>query len=134
MIEKTLVLIKPDGVKNGHIGEIVGRFEKRGFKILHIRMLELNSTQASNFYSLHNDKPFFQELVDYITSGTIVQIVLEGNSAISVVRSMIGATNSLEAMSGTIRGDLGLSHTQNVVHASDSKASFEREMAILDTI
>ena len=134
MIEKTLVLIKPDGVKNGHIGEIVGRFEKRGFKILYIRMLELNSNQASNFYSLHNDNPFFQELVDYITSGAIVQIVLEGNSAISVVRSMVGATNSLEAMSGTIRGDFGLSHTQNVVHASDSKASFEREMAILDTI
>ena len=97
MIEKTLVLIKPDGVKNGHIGEIVGRFEKRGFKILYIRMLELNSSQASNFYSLHNDKPFFQELIDYITSGAIVQIVLEGNSAISVVRSMAVSYTHLRA-------------------------------------
>ena len=102
--------------------------------ILHIRMLTMNSDQASDFYSIHKEKPFFSELIDYITSGPIVQVVLEGNSAIEVVRQMVGATNSFKAESGTIRGDFGLSHTQNVIHASDSIESFEREFNILSNI
>ncbi|MCH2397071.1 MAG: nucleoside-diphosphate kinase, partial [Nitrososphaerales archaeon] len=86
MTDKTLILIKPDGVKNKHIGDIINRFEERGFNILNVRMLTLNSDQASDFYSIHKEKPFFPELIDYITSGPIVQVVLEGNSAIEVVR------------------------------------------------
>ena len=134
MINKTLILIKPDGVKKRHIGDIISRFEERGFTILHVRMLTMNSDQASDFYSIHKEKPFFSELIDYITSGPIVQVVLEGNSAIEVVRQMVGATNSLKAASGTIRGDFGLSHTENVIHASDSVDSFEREFNILSNI
>jgi len=134
LIDKTLILIKPDGVKKRHVGDIISRFEERGFNILHVRMLTMNSDQASNFYSIHKEKPFFSELIDYITSGPIVQVVLEGNSAIEVVRQMVGATNSLKAASGTIRGDFGLSHTENVIHASDSVDSFEREFNILSNI
>ena len=134
MTDKTLILIKPDGVKKRHIGDIINRFEERGFNILNIRMLTLNSNQASDFYSIHQEKPFFPELIDYITSGPIVQVVLEGNSAIEVVRHMVGATNSLKADSGTIRGDFGLSHTENVIHASDSVDSFNRELNILSNI
>ncbi|NSL74629.1 MAG: nucleoside-diphosphate kinase [Thaumarchaeota archaeon] len=134
MTDKTLILIKPDGVKKRHIGDIISRFEERGFNILHVRMLTMNSDQASNFYSIHKEKPFFSELIDYITSGPIVQVVLEGNSAIEVVRQMVGATNSLKAASGTIRGDFGISHTENVIHASDSVDSFEREFNILSNI
>ena len=134
MTDKTLILIKPDGVKKRHIGDIINRFEERGFNILNIRMLTLNSDQASDFYSIHKEKPFFPELIDYITSGPIVQVVLEGNSAIEVVRHMVGATNSLNADSGTIRGDFGLSHTENVIHASDSVDSFNRELNILSNI
>ena len=134
MTDKTLILIKPDGVKKRRIGDIISRFEERGFNILHVRMLTMNSDQASDFYSIHKEKPFFSELIDYITSGPIVQVVLEGNSAIEVVRQMVGATNSLKAASGTIRGDFGLSHTENVIHASDSVDSFEREFNILSNI
>ena len=134
MTDKTLILIKPDGVKKRHIGDIINRFEERGFNILNIRMLTLNSDQASDFYSIHKEKPFFSELIDYITSGPIVQVVLEGNSAIEVVRHMVGATNSLKADSGTIRGEFGLSHTENVIHASDSVDSFNRELNILSNI
>ena len=134
MTDKTLILIKPDGVKNRHIGDIINRFEERGFNILNVRMLTLNSDQASDFYSIHKEKPFFPELIDYITLGPIVQVVLEGNSAIEVVRHMVGATNSLKADSGTIRGDFGLSHTENVIHASDSVDSFNRELNILSNI
>ena len=134
MTDKTLILIKPDGVKKRHIGDIISRFEERGFNILHVRMLTMNSDQASDFYSIHKEKPFFSELIDYITSGPIVQVVLEGNSAIEVVRQMVGATNALKAASGTIRGDFGLSHTENVIHASDSVDSFEREFNILSNI
>jgi len=134
LTDKTLILIKPDGVKKRHVGDIISRFEERGFNILHVRMLTMNSDQASNFYSIHKEKPFFSELIDYITSGPIVQVVLEGNSAIEVVRQMVGATNSLKAASGTIRGDFGISHTENVIHASDSVDSFEREFNILSNI
>jgi len=134
LTDKTLILIKPDGVKKRHIGDIISRFEERGFNILHVRMLTMNSDQASDLYSIHKEKPFFSELIDYITLGPIVQVVLEGNSAIEVVRQMVGATNSLKAASGTIRGDFGLSHTENIIHASDSVDSFEREFNILSNI
>ncbi|MEM4311370.1 MAG: nucleoside-diphosphate kinase [Nitrososphaerales archaeon] len=131
MIEQTLIVIKPDGVKRGLIGEIITRFEKRGFKIKALKMLNFSKEMAEEFYSPHKGKAFFNELIAFITSGPVVAMILEGNYALSVVRSMIGSTKSYEALSGTIRGDYGLGITDNVIHASDSKESFEREAKII---
>lgn len=123
--------MKPDGVKRGFIGEVIGRFEKKGFRIVALQMLKLNSKLANDFYSPHVGKPFFPDLERFMTSGAIVAIVLEGDNAVDVVRRMIGVTKSFEAASGTIRGDLSLGFTDNVVHASDSADSFERESKII---
>jgi nucleoside-diphosphate kinase len=126
-----LIVIKPDGVSRGLVGEIISRFEKKGFKIISLQLLRFDSSVARNFYSPHVGKPFFPELEKFISSGPVVAAVLEGNNAVDVVRSMIGATKSFEAASGTIRGDLGLGYTDNVIHASDSAESFARESRIL---
>ncbi|WP_292319515.1 nucleoside-diphosphate kinase [Caldisphaera sp.] len=131
MTEKTLVLVKPDGVKRGLIGEVISRFEKKGLKILALKMVKLNKSKGEEFYSVHKDKSFFKDLVEFITSGPIVAIILEGDSAISVVRLMIGSTDGRKAQPGTIRGDFALSIQDNVVHASDSPESFEREYKVL---
>ena len=131
MIERTLVLVKPDGVRRGLVGEIISRFERKGFKIVALKMIRMTKEQAMNFYSVHADKPFFKDLVEFITSGPIVAMVLEGDSAISVVRQMIGPTDGRKAPPGTIRGDFALSIQENVVHASDSPESFERESKII---
>ena len=131
MIERTLVLVKPDGVRRGLIGEIISRFERKGFRIVALKMIRMTKDQAMNFYSVHADKPFFKDLVEFITSGPIVAMVLEGDSAISVVRQMIGPTDGRKAPPGTIRGDFALSIQENVVHASDSPESFERESKII---
>lgn len=131
MIERTLVLVKPDGVRRGLVGEIISRFERKGFKIVALKMIRMTKEQAMNFYSVHADKPFFKDLVEFITSGPIVAMVLEGDSAISVVRQMIGPTDGRKAPPGTIRGDFALSIQENVVHASDSPESFEREAKII---
>ncbi|MEE8112863.1 MAG: nucleoside-diphosphate kinase [Nitrososphaerales archaeon] len=130
-MDRTLLVIKPDGVRRNLIGRIVQRFEDRGFRIVNLRMLEMQRETAEEFYSPHKDKPFYPDLIEFITSGPIVVIILEGASAVEVVRRMIGSTNSLEARGGTVRGDLGLATTENVVHASDSIESFERESRIL---
>ncbi|MEB3765343.1 MAG: nucleoside-diphosphate kinase [Desulfurococcales archaeon] len=132
-VEKTLVLVKPDGVKRGLIGEVISRFEKKGLKIRALKMIWLSKEKAQEFYSVHKDKPFFNDLVEFITSGPIVAMVLEGDSAISVVRLMIGATDGRKAAPGTIRGDFALSIQDNVVHASDSPESFEREFKVIFT-
>ncbi|MGC8573287.1 MAG: nucleoside-diphosphate kinase [Caldisphaera sp.] len=131
MTEKTLVLVKPDGVKRGLIGEVISRFEKKGLKILALKMVKLDKSKGEEFYSVHKDKSFFKDLVEFITSGPIVAIILEGDSAISVVRLMIGSTDGRKAQPGTIRGDFALSIQDNVVHASDSPESFEREYKVL---
>ncbi|GBC74863.1 Nucleoside diphosphate kinase [archaeon HR06] len=131
MIEQTLIVIKPDGVQRGLVGEILSRFEKKGFKIKALKMLNFSREMAEDFYSPHKDKAFFNDLINFIISGPVVAAILEGSYAISVVRSMIGSTKSYEALPGTIRGDYGLGVTDNIIHASDSKESFEREAKII---
>ncbi len=130
-VERTLVLVKPDGVERGLIGEVISRFERKGFKIVALKMLKMTREMAEEFYSVHKDKPFFNDLVEFITSGPIVAMMLEGDSAIEVVRLMIGATDGRKAAPGTIRGDFALSIQNNIVHASDSPESFEREYKIV---
>lgn len=125
------MVIKPDGVNRGLVGEIISRFEKKGFKIVSLRMLRFDTSLARDFYSPHVGKPFFPELEKFIVSGPVVGVVLEGNKAVDVVRNMIGVTKSFEAAGGTIRGDFGLGYTDNVIHASDSVDSFARESKIL---
>ena len=131
VVQRTLVLVKPDGVRRGLIGEVIKRFENKGLKIRALKMLWLTREQAEEFYSVHKDKPFFQDLISFITSGPIVAMVLEGDEAINVVRIMIGATDGRKAQPGTIRGDYALSIQDNVVHASDSPESFEREFRVI---
>ena len=130
-MDQTLIVLKPDAVKRGLVGEIISRFERRGFQIRKMRMLNFSHEIAMDFYSPHVGKPFFNDLEQFISSGPVVGLVIEGNNAISVVRNMIGKTKSDEATSGTIRGDFALGYTDNVIHASDSLESFERESKIL---
>jgi len=127
--ETTLIVVKPDGVRRGLVGEILGRFETKGFKIEELQMLTMSRAQAERFYAVHKDKPFFGELVSFITSGPVVGAVLSGKDAVATVRRMVGATKSWEAAPGTIRGDLGLGLTDNTIHASDSAESFTKEHA-----
>lgn len=130
-IERTLIVIKPDGVKRGLVGEVISRFERKGFKIKALKMLWMTREQAEEFYSVHRGKPFFRDLVEFVTSGPVVAMIIEGDEAIYVARLMIGATDGRKAQPGTIRGDFALSIQENIVHASDSKESFEREYRIL---
>ncbi|MEB3759141.1 MAG: nucleoside-diphosphate kinase [Desulfurococcales archaeon] len=132
-VEKTFVMIKPDAVKRGLIGEIVSRFERKGLKIKALKMVKLTRERAEQLYSVHRDKPFFNDLVEFVTSGPVVAMVLEGDSAISVVRLLIGSTDARKAAPGTIRGDFALDIQENVVHASDSPESFEREYRVFFT-
>lgn len=128
-VEETLIVVKPDGVRRGLVGEILGRFEDKGFVVKRLQMLTMSKSQAEEFYSAHRDKPFFRELVTFITSGPVVGAVLSGRDAVATVRRMVGATKSWEAAAGTIRGDLGLGLTDNTIHASDSAESFTKELA-----
>ncbi len=130
-MEQTLVIIKPDGVARSLVGEIISRFERKGFKIVKLKMLTLTRQVADEFYSPHRGKPFFEDLLSFIVSGPVVAAILEGSNAVDVVRRMIGVTKSFEAAAGTIRGDFGLGITDNVIHASDSRESFERESKII---
>ncbi len=130
-MEQTLVIIKPDGVARSLVGEIISRFERKGFKIVKLKMLTLTRQVADEFYSPHRGKPFFEDLLSFIVSGPVVAAILEGSNAVDVVRRMIGVTRSFEAAAGTIRGDFGLGITDNVIHASDSRESFERESKII---
>ena len=129
-LERTLVLVKPNGVARGLIGEIIGRYERRGLRISALKILHVSKTLAAEHYAEHEGKSFFEELVSFITSGPIVAMIVEGPSAVQVVRDMNGATDPLKAAPGTIRGDLALDVGENVVHGSDSAASAEREIAL----
>jgi len=129
-MEKTLVLVKPDGVAKGLIGEVVGRFERRGLSICGLKMLKLTKEKAEVHYAEHRGKPFFPELVDFITSGPIVALVVGGENAVKVVRTMMGTTNPADAAPGTIRGDYALKLSQNIIHGSDSLESASREILI----
>lgn len=128
--ERTLFVVKPDAVGRGLVGEIVSRFEAKGFRLVDLRMLRLARGQAESFYAVHRERPFFADLVGFITSGPVVAGVLEGRNAVATVRTMVGATKSFEAAPGSIRGDLGLGFTDNVIHASDSAASYEHEHTV----
>ncbi|MCK5863356.1 MAG: nucleoside-diphosphate kinase [Candidatus Hydrogenedentes bacterium] len=129
-MERTFVMVKPDGVGRSLVGECLRRFERRGLKLVALKMQQLSVDQAHKHYGEHKGKPFFEELVAFITSGPVVQLVLEGRDAVAQVRKMNGATNCLDAAGGTIRGDLGLSNQNNLVHASDSLETAAREIAL----
>lgn len=129
-LERTLVLLKPDAVRRGLIGEVVARLERKGLKLLALKMLRVTPELAQRHYAEHEGKPFYPALIQHITSGPIVAIVLEGRSAVPVVRLLTGATNPQTATPGTIRGDLGLGITPNLVHASDSPEAAARELAL----
>jgi nucleoside-diphosphate kinase len=128
--EQTLVLIKPDAMERRLAGEILGRFERRGLVIRAARQLTVDRRLAEEHYAEHREKPFFGELVSFITSGPTLALVLEGESAISVVRATMGATNPADAAPGTIRGDLALAMPDNLVHGSDALDSAAREIAL----
>ncbi len=130
-VEKTLIMIKPDGVSRGLVGEIISRFEKKGFKIKALKMFKFTREQAEEFYKVHRGKPFFESLIKFITSGPVVAMIIEGDSAISVARLMIGPTDGRQAPPGTIRGDYALSKQENVIHASDSPESAEHEIRVV---
>lgn len=130
MTERTLVLVKPSGVARGLVGEVISRMERRGLIIRVARMLIVTRDMAERHYAEHKGKPFYEELVTHITSAPIFAMVVEGPSAVKVVRRMMGATNPLEADPGSVRGDFGLSMSQNVVHSADSPESAQREIAI----
>jgi len=130
-IERTLVVIKPDGVEKGLIGEIISRFERKGLKIKALKMFKFTREQAEEFYKVHKGKSFFNDLMEFITSGPVVAMILEGDSAVKVVRLMIGPTDGREAPPGTIRGDFALSKSRNIIHASDSPESAEFEISVV---
>jgi nucleoside-diphosphate kinase len=125
--EKTLIVVKPDAVARGLVGEILGRFEKRGMKILQLKAQTMTKAKAEEFYSVHKERPFFGELVASFSGGLTVGAVIQGRDAVATVRRMVGATKSWESAPGTIRGDLAIGLTDNAIHASDSKESFDRE-------
>ena len=129
-VERTLVLIKPDAVQRGLAGEILGRFERRGLAIREARLLLVDRELAEKHYAEHAEKPFFGELVAFITSAPTLALALEGESAISVVRTTMGATNPTDSAPGTIRGDLALAMPDNLVHGSDSPESAECELEL----
>jgi len=131
MVEQTLIVLKPDSVKKNLVGEILKRFEDKGLVIKKLKMLTMEKNQAERFYSVHKEKPFFSELVSFITSGPIVAALIEGSDAVNKVRAIIGATKPSEAALGTVRRDFGTSITQNAIHASDSVESFIKESQII---
>jgi nucleoside-diphosphate kinase len=130
---QTLIVIKPDGYKRRLTGKILARFEDKGFKIKNLKSFNFTKDLAQEFYSVHKEKPFFPELVSFISSDTVVACILEGNNAVDTVRLMIGPTKSFEAPPGTIRGDFGLGFTDNIIHASDSSESFIKESRVIFT-
>jgi nucleoside-diphosphate kinase len=129
-MESTLLIIKPDAVRRGLVGEVLARVERKGLRIEAMRLDRIDPDLAERHYAEHRDKPFFGELVEFITSGAVVLAKISGRDAIAVLRALIGATDPATAAAGTIRGDFGLEITENLVHGSDSAASAERELAL----
>jgi nucleoside-diphosphate kinase len=129
-MQKSLVLIKPDAVARGLRGEIIARFERRGLEIKGLRQLDVDKALAGRLYDIHEGKPFFNDLVDFITSGSVVALHVEGPEAIKVIRKMVGATNPVDAEPGTIRGDFALVIDSNAVHASDAPERAEYELGL----
>jgi nucleoside-diphosphate kinase len=129
-MDKTLILVKPDAFARGLTGEIIARFERKGLRIAAMRHMTMDQALAERHYAEHEGKPFFGELVDFIISGPLVAMVLEGTEAVTAARQVIGATNPLEASPGSIRGDFAIEVGKNMVHGSDSPESAEREAAL----
>jgi nucleoside-diphosphate kinase len=129
-MERTLVLVKPDGVQRGLIGEIISRFERTGLKLVALKMLQMDRKMAGQHYAIHQGKPFFEGLVSFITSSPLIAAVFEGKSAVEVVRKTMGATDPVKAAPGTIRGDLALDIGRNVVHGSDSLENAQKEISL----
>lgn len=125
--ERTLILVKPDGVQRGLIGEVVSRFEKRGFKIVGLKMMHVPREMAEKHYEVHKGKPFYDSLVNFIIQAPLVAIAIQGRNIVAVSRAMIGALNPVDATPGSIRGDLAISKAYNVIHGSDSPENGERE-------
>jgi nucleoside-diphosphate kinase len=130
MLERTLVLLKPDAVQRGLVGEIISRFETKGLKLAGLKLRQFPLKLIQEHYAVHKDRPFYPKLVKFMTSGPVVAMVLEGKDAIEVTRNLMGATNSRKAAPGTIRGDLGMSFSNNLVHGSDSAESAKKELAL----
>ena len=130
MSEKTLVLVKPDGVQRGLVGEVIGRMERKGLRIAGLKLMQMDETLARRHYAEHVEKPFFKGLSDFITSGPLVAMVLVGPGAVGNVRAMMGVTDPAKSAPGTIRGDHGLTIGMNLIHGSDSPESAEREVGI----
>jgi nucleoside-diphosphate kinase len=129
-MEKTFIMVKPDGVQRGLIGEIIARFEKKGFQLVGAKLMTVSRELAEEHYAEHKERPFFGELVDFITSGPVFAMVWQGNNVIATARQMMGKTNPADALPGTIRGDFGVNVAMNIVHGSDSPTSAEREIAL----
>jgi nucleoside-diphosphate kinase len=129
-IEKTYTMIKPDGVRNGHIGQIVARFENVGLTVERMELAQVSPEQAKANYAEHEGKPFYDGLIEYVTSGPVVKMVVSGENAVATVRKLMGATNPADAAPGTIRGDFGLTMDENVIHGSDSVESAQREIGV----
>jgi nucleoside-diphosphate kinase len=129
-VETTLVLVKPDGVRRGLCGEVLTRFERRGYELRGARLLKISRSLAAQHYAEHRGKPFYGGLVSFITSGPVLALAVRGENAIAGVRALMGATNPADAATGTIRGDLATELSENVVHGSDSRASARRELAL----
>lgn len=127
-MERTLILVKPDGVQRGLMGEIIGRFERRGLKMAGMKFMQMSQELAEAHYGVHKERPFYNSLVEYITSGPIVAMVWEGNDAVAAARSTIGATNPVAANPGSIRGDFGMEIGRNLVHGSDSPENAVKEV------
>jgi nucleoside-diphosphate kinase len=130
MKEKTFVAIKPDGTSRKLVGEVISRFEKLGFSLLGLKLMKVSRELAEKHYGEHKEKPFFKDLTDYITSGPIVAMAWEGESVIEITRKIVGATDPVKAAPGTIRGDYATTIAHNIIHASDSPASAERELGL----
>jgi len=130
LIQRTFVMIKPDGVERRLVGEIIGRFERRGLRLVGMKLQTVSRDLAERHYAVHQDKPFFGELVDFITSGPVVAMVWEGEDAVRLVRTMMGALKPEEALPGTIRGDFTTSIQTNLVHGSDSPETADSEVAL----
>jgi len=129
-VQRTLILVKPDAFERGLTGEVLRRFEQKGLRLVALRLMQADQELANVHYAEHSEKPFFGELVSFITGGPLVAGVLEGHEAVAAARQVIGATNPVEAAPGSIRGDYGLEVTFNMVHGSDSPESAEREIGI----
>ncbi|HSK90241.1 MAG TPA: nucleoside-diphosphate kinase [Euzebyales bacterium] len=130
MTERTLILVKPDGVRRGLVGEVISRIERKGLAVRELQMRTLDEQTAKEHYAEHTDKPFFGELVAFITGGPLVAMAVEGPDAVKAMRALMGATNPLDAAPGSIRGDYATVITENIVHGSDSPASAERELKL----